>query len=64
LKASADSQISRDRKELQRLSLENDALITKIAPLEVDASHEVGHFGDLERCRRYETPRKNDSMAM
>lgn len=53
-KASADSQISKDRKELQRLSLENDALITKIAALEVDGSHGVGNCGDVERCRRYE----------
>jgi hypothetical protein len=54
LKASADSQMSRDRKELQRLSLENDDLITKIATLEVDASHEVGDFRDLEQCQRHE----------
>ena len=53
-KASAESQISKDRMEHQRLSLDNDALTRKIAALEVDASHGVGHFEDLERCRRCE----------
>jgi hypothetical protein len=55
--ASADSQIiSKDREELQSVSLDDDTWITKIAALEVDAasSHGVGYCGDVEPCRRNE----------
>lgn len=48
------TQISKDRKELQRLSLDSDALIAKIEALLVDLFHGVSHFGDLEWCRGYE----------
>ena len=41
------------RKEIRRLRLENDSLITKFAALEVEISLAANHIGEVERLSKY-----------